>query len=390
MISLSLLIFSFCLFSFKVDLLGSIRADDLLVLLFFLLYTLRLKIAKPPAVSYFFFLTVFFYTVSSIYNFYIERVSLFYSLLFALRPVEYFLFFFLGAFLCKNKNEIDLIFRCYVIYALLLVFLQFNGIVGAFSGFSVDRAIANTGGPWELALVSAFMSFYFFREGNYLFLVLSILTLFLTDSRITIFSVLIVFIFYFLFSSNFRFKAKIVFFVLSVLFLLISVSFGLGGRLLSLSINDLFLRAFTAYQLSFPVRSSEEYFYLTYSDVALNNMLSGEGDGSANVRFTRWFFLIKTVFNDSISVFLGLGPSFAGKAVDGNYVRIFAESGFVGLFSYLVFFVTSFFYLKDLVIKMFLITLCVTALFIDSFVTYKAMFLFWFYVGFVEKKEYKI
>lgn len=43
----------------------------------------------------------------------------------------------------------------------MIIPLQSYGLVPVVSGFSPDRAIANTGGPWEMAAVAAFLLFYF-------------------------------------------------------------------------------------------------------------------------------------------------------------------------------------------------------------------------------------
>jgi len=81
--------------------------------------------------------------------------------------------------------------------------------------------------------------------------------------------------------------------------------------------------------------TSKDYTFLAYDSVGI--MLSqGEsgfgstGDDSNLVRFFRWHILLHAI-NDPLKLAVGLGPSFAGPSVDGSFVRIFAETGLLGL-----------------------------------------------------------
>lgn len=127
----------------------------------------------------------------------------------------------------------------------------------------------------------------------------------------------------------------------------------------------------------------QDYFNKTYGE-GLNDILtsSGEGDASAFIRFTRWVTLIKTASNNIVTLLIGLGPSYAGKAVDGNYVRIFVETGIFGLLTYFLFLISCLRNIKQKLLTNYIWILIITALFIDIFVTFKAMFFFWFFYGY--------
>ncbi|MEC9787119.1 hypothetical protein RCT62_09225, partial [Escherichia coli] len=100
------------------------------------------------------------------------------------------------------------------------------------------------------------------------------------------------------------------------------------------TINDIFTNTGAA-------ANRQDYFNRTYGD-GLNDIIAnaGNGDASAFIRFTRWVTLIKTASENVINFLIGLGPSYAGMAVDGNYVRMFVETGVIGLLAYIIFLVS--------------------------------------------------
>jgi len=101
------------------------------------------------------------------------------------------------------------------------------------------------------------------------------------------------------------------------------------------------------------------------------------------VRVYRWATLVKTTVSHMDSIVIGLGPSFGSVAVDGYYVRLFAEGGLAGLLMFL-------FCIRALIkpqagvstaFREFVIIVVVTAFFIDIFTSYKTMILLWLWHG---------
>jgi hypothetical protein len=101
------------------------------------------------------------------------------------------------------------------------------------------------------------------------------------------------------------------------------------------------------------------------------------------VRAFRWLTLIKSVLMHFDSILIGMGPSFGSAAVDGYYVRVFIESGLIGLVAFFAF-------LRSLTksrsdqsgaFREFVIVLIVTASFIDIFASYKTMLFLWLWNG---------
>jgi hypothetical protein len=83
------------------------------------------------------------------------------------------------------------------------------------------------------------------------------------------------------------------------------------------------------------------------------------------------------------SELLGLGPSFGTAAVDGYFVRLFIETGFVGLSAFFVFSIAMLSQAKQTSwnFRNYFIILLGTCLFIDIGVSYKPMLLLWLWHG---------
>jgi hypothetical protein len=250
----------------------------------------------------------------------------------------------------------------------------------------LDRAIANTGGPWELAGIIAFIVCFFHEKKKIFYFFLAFIILILTQSRITFIGAVIILFFWNIKKTMSLLLNKYVFisavlsiFVLSVYYSSVNDShdFKLLSRIESFMNNETIADIEDNLYSASIVKSQSEYFDLTYDYSIFDN----SGDMSAYIRFLRWSTLIKTT-NSSIDSFLfGLGPSFAGKAVDGYYTRLFAETGVIGLMFFTVFLHFLIKKTNDKILKNFIHILIITACVIDIFVTHKVMFLLWLYYG---------
>jgi len=390
------LIFIYCLFSFKVNLIGEIRFDDMLVallLLAFLTMENKREFIQKSTPAHYLVVFVVLSLFSTFYNAISDRIEIIQGILFSIRHFEYLVFIFLGYALAHYQVQLAPIFRVYLLYVILLIILQSNGLVDPVSGFSADRAIANTGGPWELAAVSAFLVFFFLEKKDWFYFTLALVVLILTESRVTTLAVFVVLAFIFM-------RHKKVAFVFVSVFLSTTLSaVMLSSSMLDKNIasdNQEYISVFDRVQQVFSrdsissiselvnnarlVETQSEYYLLTYGD-GLNEILQQDGDGSALVRFARWSILIPSTLDNIDSSLIGLGPSFAGKAVDGNYVRLFIETGFIGLVIYLVFLISLVYFFRGSFVINYVIVLSSTAVFIDVFTTYKAMMLLWVYIG---------
>ncbi|MDO6565143.1 hypothetical protein Q4488_17335 [Amphritea sp. 1_MG-2023] len=388
------LVFIYCLFSFKINLVGEFRLDDVLafslIIIFLSANNKNLFFDKPVILMLAFIALSLF---SSLYNSLVEHINFIRGFLFSIRHFEYLIFIVLGFFLASWGCNFTKILKVYVIYALGLIMLQKLGVIAPVSGFSASRAIANTGGPWELAAIAAFLLLYFHEKKLWLYFGLSFLILFLTESRVTLAAVLVVFLFKFIRKDFIKsvFVATFASFFVVILLLFVSAinanvnSKGLSNIVIFERVSDAFSsETFNSIVLTLNaitvVETQEEYWELGYGD-GLKEILKNDGDLSTVIRFARWVVLVPTTLNGFDSTLIGLGPSFAGKAVDGNYIRLFIETGLIGLFIYLSF---VFAFIKKTrlnYLSNYMIVIALTATFIDIFTTYKALMVLWVFYG---------
>lgn len=395
-------IFIFCLFSFKVEIIGDVRIDDLLVVVlsviafWFFIVNRKGRIQDFSAAPILWFLLFFILSIfSSIYNAVIGRIDLIQGLLFSFRHFEYFLFVFLGYMLAYYRFNFSFWLKLYVVFALVIIPLQSYGLIPVVSGFSPDRAIANTGGPWEMAAVAAFLLFYFLEYRYFYLVFFSFVILISTESRVTLAAVLLsswlnfsrslswqVLIAIFLSSSLAAIAGIVAFWALpSDFFSALSSERNVVNRVISFFSYETFVSVTDTVSSASAVMTAEEFSMKTIAEKLGVPLESFGGDPSAIVRFTNWAILLKSLFFSVDSLLFGLGPSFAGKAVDGGFVRLLVETGFLGLALYIAFIASLLFFARSRLVFNYFLVLVVSALLIDMFTTYKAMFLLWVFYG---------
>jgi hypothetical protein len=141
--------------------------------------------------------------------------------------------------------------------------------------------------------------------------------------------------------------------------------------------------AVAVYKVIPTYNTSEEYIQGQFLSATGDSVQLGEEDVSSFIRVFRWTSLVRSTLAHVDSCIIGLGPSFGSAAVDGYYVRVFIETGIVGL-------ILFFRFAKALLgdqnsglwsFREYVFILLITACFIDIFTSYKAMILLWLWHG---------
>ncbi len=388
-----------CLCSYKV-LLGGVgeagwRVDDLLLAAAFVLLLLRGDLRRMPRSAalqaYLCFLAV--NLISALWNGWRGRVPVLYGLLFTARLAEYLLFYAMGWVLCTRGAKLWSSFRWYFYALCVVVPLQTVGVLKVASQFNANRASGNTNGPYELAVVAAFFICIFgYEERKKLSTLAAVLMMALTASRGTFAGTAMGYARRALRQKGQRVRALLLASALVLAALGASVwmehrtagaadNDALGSRLQSGSQLTSVAEARLLWDAA-PVYANENDYYAgTFLDAADYAVLSG-GDVSGMIRVARWATLLKTTLAHGDSMLIGLGPSFGSAAVDGYYVRVFIETGILGLAVFLWF-------LRRLwqaqaagaAFQEFLLIVAVTGVFIDVFASYKTMLLLWVWHG---------
>jgi hypothetical protein len=398
--TLLLWIVAFCIGSFKILLVSNsesgIRIDDFLITFGVCVVLLsgqyrRVHISKAVW-AYSLFLTVG--VLSSIWNGYRGRVSASYSLLYVGRQLEYMAFFWFGYLLNVRRKALSSFLLVYAVILLMVVPSQMLGLVPVPGNFGTARASGNTNGPYELAAVASFLVCYFGYEYRRFWTAgTGVLLVVLSASRITSVGLLVSLVKAGV-KNTARLKVVASAAVLLVLALVgTGVAYLAGFELESPSENSQFVLLNRFVSSSLPVedlgpiydmapvyRTSEAYIADMYFN-ATNFARMDVGDVSGMIRMFRWTSLLKSTVQSADSILLGLGPSFGTAAVDGYFVRVFIETGALGLISFLYFVGCLRRKGTSKPIAEYTSILVATACFIDIFVAYKPMILLWLWHG---------
>lgn len=392
--------FVFVIFSWKVPIIrgygNGIRVDDFLLFILLFLFICSIiyngKLNWLFQVSYLLFIFVIWNLFCGITSYVLgSQIKLIDVILYSLRHIEYWIMIFVG-FYWRSKKTLNTILIVYTIHLFIIVILQKKGVIGGVTQFNVqERPAGNLGGPWELAAVSAFLIFWFFYEKKYFLSLTAFITLWLSAARITILSVILVFWLGSVLSKRIEKRVRLlVFLFLPVLIgsiVLFSKSY-VVERYTAIFSSDL-----PYYLLSFAdaipeVISKSDYEFL---DITLikQNLGSVPGDPSLVSRVSRWMLLLSLMINSGwTSFFIGKGPSFVGLALDSYYLRLIAEVGVIGMILYLLLLFSVLKQTRSVAyFSSYILTLLLTGIFIDIFVTYKAMALFWFFYGYVLREK---
>lgn len=391
----------FCLFSFKIILLpigeAGIRADDLLIFSAFvwLVFSGRFHRVRFSKAFQAYFVFQLVGIISALWNGVLGRVGMVYSLVFVVRQFEYLVFFCFGFCLAGKSQQLS---RAFLIYAVVLAVVvpgQMLGIVPVPGDFGSSRASGNTNGPYELAAVAAFLMCYLgYGQRQKLSGFLAFLFIVLSAARITFIGAIVSLLRRLLLSSRKRLVPKVALLATMCIGALVIVFLPRVIELSSPSDSPLLLTsrlATSSYSLidlkavydAAPVyRTSQDYVDDMFDD-ALNLATESSGDVSGMIRAYRWTTLLKTTLSNLDSIIVGVGPSFGTAAVDGYFVRVFVETGFLGLATF-AFFLWALFkgnFASQWSFREYVLILTVTACFIDIFVSYKPMLLLWLWHG---------
>lgn len=319
-----------------------------------------------------------------------------------IRKVEYFCYIFVGYDLiyqlkgCLKETLVRWLDR-FMIYTTMFVALQTTKFIGCWRfgsydyGSFVGRAVGTFNGPYEIAafmLMTMVIYLYQWLKGNdsiksLVYSILSFLIIVLSQSRT---SLLIAFVLIVLMIAKYASsKFKKIFFIFGT---------GLGVTLLAFILfgNISFFARFKTISFSglmAPIKyylkngSYDDYIYtlLNEDTVWLERYVFQTGDLSFNIRMFKWFAMF-----DVITKFPLFGYGFgANSVIDGNYVKMLAENGFIGTF---VFILMLFVVIKEIDDKdnrnlyiWMLVSVLLGSVLIDLFDASKIMEFLYFFIG---------
>lgn len=276
------------------------------------------------------------------------RLDLVQGILFALRPLEYWLIFVWlvnrHLHLPAQRKRLDRILALVTVTQLAVALVQaVLGISIGFSKFSNQRAAGLTAGPYELGAIMSLFFIYWLARGRPMLAGVSLCAVVLSASRISVLATLLgalVFVLVRTFSRRGdQWRGVSPRFVAGMA---IALSIPLGASIVTtpevyvepvverIQTTDLIAAWSDAGARAHGIAASsgsDEYLRYAYSPLYVYSAVSS--DQSASIRFFRWRLLLNLLGED-FHWMMGLGPSFAGPSVDGGVMRVVAELGAVG------------------------------------------------------------
>jgi hypothetical protein len=348
--------------------------------------------------------------LSSLFAAVSDRNTFITGLFFSLRPLEYVtLVPTMYILLLSSLSGINIVLRILTIATVASSILQtfFAFQIGT-SRFGFSRSSALTGGPYELAMISVLLLIYWLNNRRFLLAFLCLISLTASASRISIlalgFALIILTLGKFSSEENgAKLGARSSFRLYRALFIVAIAFFTALGTSVSENFSQVLVRyesriqntesntltlkeSYTLARSAPDIVTSQQYAETVFS--APPDFTGGfeSSDASTRRRYFVWFVLIDT-FLQSKAFIWGLGPGFAGSAVDGNFIRIVAEYGLLGIVFYWKWFAT-FLRRSTSWFKAAIVSVLVTGLYIDIFTSIKTSLLIYifFLISNLEKK----
>lgn len=381
---------------------AGVRVDDIVLLLIapLFLYVVCIKGTLSQIEVYFY---LFF-----LYTLVVHVLNLPYSrgnILYPLRMLEYWMFFYLGRLYVEDKLFIKIMYM-FVIYSGFLIIAQdFNLIGGYKDGLYhevLSKPTGSTNGSYEIAMVLALICPLFFLVKNkwvvYFYVSFIALLILLTESRSALAILGCSLLFWIMFLNKTSLTSKI------VLLLIMSITL----FVVALSNIDSFGR-FSVLFTSDTYYALEQIFYISPSQAqgdgasefldqqvmlrtgavnsSLTDNISGSGDLSSMIRFNKWLWAINSYLaQGSFYVIFGIGGGVLGNALDGGLLRILVEYGVVGFTLFILFLSKISKKLLSLE-SLFVIIFLLGNIFIDYYLSYKVTSFFFLILGFLYSQK---
>lgn len=395
---------------------AGLRVDD--IILFFIgtlfMFSHVLSHQKLYKVEGWILLITFFSCISFLSNRLLVAFDLLYlnaKIFYALRLMEYFIFFYIGA-LTSQYFDGSKIIRAFFLWNFFIMTLQKLQLLGAvtvegYSGHVSARVFGVASFPSEMGLILNLLFCYMVWDTSasskfiqlfrsefvrnilrsfylyWMFILFGIFIIF-TGNRISIVALFVCFFCRLMQTFKLRSVGSLMLIMIFIPALFIGIGF-------------LIRYAEGIYERSaglFSVKNFE-LFYSVWDHIdiktdPMSNLEEGvyaEGyDMSWWMRIHKWLFAAKSYLSNPECYLQGLGPGFAQSALDGGLLRILIEYGLIGVFLFWKFF--SCLYRINSQTKWMIIAFLMNMIFFDAYLAYKTMSFLLFACGYLFEKQH--
>jgi hypothetical protein len=330
------------------------------------------------------------------------------KLFYCLRLLEYFLFFYIGTIAARFCETFTLI-KTFFLWNLFWMVLQRVGLIGEFSsiyGYQAEGAARVSGiasFPSEMGgLLNLMFCYFLFAAHNsnqksfwsrfsislswrqffkntyiyWLFLFFAVLTI-MTGSRVAIVALIVPFLFKLKSELNLRSLNSLFSLLLFILCAVVMITY------MIIQTDSIFERSRGLLSWKNLELAGEVWDKLSIEGKLTEypeNVVTYNGqDMSWWIRIHKWAYIFKVYFVHPECYLQGLGPGCAWAALDGGFLRILVETGFIGCFLFWRLFAAI--YQKSLQLKWMCMALFFNMLFFDAYLAYKLMSLLFVTAG---------
>lgn len=343
----------------------------------------------------------YFVSINTLYN----SAKIFY----AVRFLEYFIFFYIGC-IAYRFVEGRVVIRLFLIWNIVLMVLQKLNLAGGVSSegyHSVSERVQGVASfPSEMGLILNLLFCYMIYDESlaarflslfsspiirnwlrktYLYWLFSIFGIFVifTGNRISIIALLVSF--FWRIKSEFRIRS-----LGSVLMIIILIPLLLSG------VGYIISQTASVYERSADLFSMKnlELAQIVWEkiDISKDPLLGGTEVISADdydmswwIRIHKWIFILRAYLSNPETYLLGVGPGYAGAALDGGILRIVAELGIIGTTLFILFF-KSLYQINKQTAWM-IIVFMINMIFFDAYLAYKTMSVLFFMCGYAFEEK---
>ncbi len=385
-----LILFALYVLAPKIDLyaIGSaaIRPEDIINAVAFLIYIVSAR--RPfsvPGYLKFYLIFIGFGLVSALIN--IAQGGLV-GLVYGIRLAQYLTWFFILYEAAPGLSTRALRWTCLIVCSIFVIWGlgEYTGAIpriGKFAG-ATQRLTINTSGPFE---TSAMLAMLAYAAPAFWLTPFMIVIIFLTQARITLLGILVSF------AAARPGRTMAIGFAGALVATVAAqpIYTAISKSRLGASETPLAMGSLLAYTWKrVPVVPRPAYYrerFLQGSQI-FRYMPNTRGDLSFKIRAVRWPIIIKSTIARWPQVAVGWGPGAWSNAVDGYYVRIFGETGIIGVALFIAWFVAALRTLQQRSIGKFsLVMLLVAGFFIDIFASSKVMPILWVFLALEEARH---
>lgn len=238
-----------------------------------------------------------------------------------------------------------------------------------------------TSGPWELGVILNFITCYFFASSakahyKYFIFVLGLLVILLSGSRMSFVAQVVLLMVYMFNHANAVSIIRRVLIVTPFVFLM----------LIYFSDSVVAERSEKLFNMD-NIISLPDYYRNTElvkgdPDWTTSGMLDGNDvDASWAIRSIKWMYALKLFLSNPMFILFGVGAGTFGIALDGGWLRLFAECGVVGALLFISFLRRC--KRRSKVMQYCFIVFSINMIMIDVYMSYKIMAMLLFLAGYM-------